>query len=196
MNYMVSEKGSDLTNALSLSSNSTLSAPLLGAVQGVGFVSIFLDNAMLTVVVFLAILSTQLIYSLMISDVDEKTYDYGMLRALGFQSKSLMTLISLQAFSFSIPGLALGLIVACILNYLARFIIFDYSQNTTTYALSIAAILLGMFLGLVIPLISNIIPIQRALSKNLRDSLNLYHKTINELTVKIKRLEEIGLSLT
>ena len=40
---------------------------------------------MSTVVFFLCILSVQLIYSLMISDVEEKTYQYGMLRALGFR---------------------------------------------------------------------------------------------------------------
>jgi ABC-type antimicrobial peptide transport system permease subunit len=31
----------------------------------------------------------------MISDVEEKTYQYGMLRALGFKKKSLIGLISL-----------------------------------------------------------------------------------------------------
>lgn len=45
------------------------------------------------------------------------------------------------------------------------------------------------------PIISNIIPIQRALSKNLRVSLDLYHRSVNELSVKIKRLEEMGLSV-
>jgi len=48
-----------------------------------------------TVVFFLAILSVMLIYSLMLSDVDEKTYQYGMLRALGFKNKNLMALISM-----------------------------------------------------------------------------------------------------
>ena len=47
-------------------------------------VRIFLTSAMSTIVFFLGILSVQLIYSLMLSDVDEKTYTYGMLRALGF----------------------------------------------------------------------------------------------------------------
>jgi ABC-type antimicrobial peptide transport system permease subunit len=50
---------------------------------------------MSTVVFFLAILSIQLIYSLMIADVDEKTYQYGMLRALGFHKNGLISLISL-----------------------------------------------------------------------------------------------------
>lgn len=52
-----------------------------------------------------------------------------------------------------------------------------------------------MALGLILPFISNIIPIQKALSKNLRVSLDLYHRSVNELVVSIKRLEEIGLSV-
>ena len=55
--------------------------------------------------------------------------------------------------------------------------------------------ILGTLLGFFLPVISNIIPIQRALSKNLRVSLDLYHRSVNELTVSIKRLEEMGLSV-
>lgn len=44
---------------------------------------------------FLAILSSQLLYSLMLSDVDQKTYEYGMLRALGFQSSHLVSMITI-----------------------------------------------------------------------------------------------------
>jgi len=60
----------------------------------------------------------------MIADVDEKTYQYGMLRALGFRNKNLIGLISLQSFSFSIPGLLGGLLVAYLLNVIARFFVF------------------------------------------------------------------------
>lgn len=49
---------------------------------------------MFTVVFFLFILSVILIYSLMVSDVDEKTYEFGMLRALGYRKNSLVSLIS------------------------------------------------------------------------------------------------------
>jgi ABC-type antimicrobial peptide transport system permease subunit len=79
---------------------------------------------MITIVIFLGILSIILIYSLMVSDVEEKTYTYGMLRALGFKNNSLKGLITLQAFSFSIPGLISGMIVASFLNVAIRFFIY------------------------------------------------------------------------
>lgn len=61
--------------------------------------------------------------------------------------------------------------------------------------MSTGALVLGILLGLTLPLISNIVPIKRALSKNLRESLDMYHRSVNELQVSIKRLEEMGFSL-
>jgi ABC-type antimicrobial peptide transport system permease subunit len=158
-------------------------------------IRVFLVSSMTTVVFFLGILSVVLIYSLMLSDVDEKTYEYGMLRALGFRNKNLMALISLQSFAFSIPGLCGGLLVAYFLNLIVRYFIFVFAQNNTDYSLSPGSVILGTALGIFLPMLSNIIPIQRALSKNLRVSLDLYHRSVNELTVSIKRLEEMGLSI-
>jgi hypothetical protein len=55
--------------------------------------------------------------------------------------------------------------------------------------------MLGVLVGILLPVISNMIPIQRALSKNLRSSLDLYHRAINEITVSVKRIEDMGLSM-
>jgi len=57
--------------------------------KAVEFITIFTNSNMLAIVAFLAILCTQLIYSLMLSDVEEKTYEFGMLRALGFSTKNV-----------------------------------------------------------------------------------------------------------
>ena len=65
-------------------------------------------------------LSAMLLYSLMLSDVDSKTYEYGMLRALGFKKRMLIGMIIEQSFSFSLPGIFLGVIIAWIFNVLLR----------------------------------------------------------------------------
>ena len=57
-----------------------------------------------------------LLYSLMLSDVDAKTYQYGMLRALGFKKRMLVGMIFEQSIGFSIPGLLFGTMMAWILN--------------------------------------------------------------------------------
>ena len=61
-----------------------------------------------------------LVFSLMLSDVDSKTYEYGMLRALGFKKSYLVSMISISSFTFSIPGMVAGIFVAFILNVLLR----------------------------------------------------------------------------
>lgn len=81
------------------------------------------------------------------------------------------------------------------MNLIVRYLIFIYAENTTDYSLSNGSIILGSSLGIFLPIAANIIPIQKALSKNLRVSLDLYHRSVNELTVSIKRLEEMGLSI-
>lgn len=50
-------------------------------------------------------------------------------------------------------------------------------------------------LGLVLPLVSNIAPIQRALSRTLRDSLDVYHQVFSETTVQMIKLENLGLDM-
>lgn len=195
MKQAIIKRGRDLMDQLAINTNATLTTPMLDSLKQVEQIRVFLSSSLSTIVFFLAILSIQLIYSLMLSDVEEKTYQYGMLRALGFRNKNLIGLISLQSFSFSVPGLIGGLVVAYFLNVIARAIIFSYAENTTNYNLSLGAIILGVCLGTLLPLISNILPIQRALSKNLRESLDMYHRSVNELTVSIKRLEEMGFSL-
>lgn len=60
------------------------SVPLALSVNGFLVLKMFLDNMIATSIFLLVMLAVLLIYSLMISDVEEKTYEFGMLRALGF----------------------------------------------------------------------------------------------------------------
>ena len=84
----------------------------------------FLDGILMTIIIFLGVLSGMLLYSLMLSDVDAKTYQYGMLRALGFKKRMLVGMICEQSVGFSIPGLLIGTMIAWILNIELRQIIF------------------------------------------------------------------------
>lgn len=44
------------------------------------------------------------------------------------------------------------------------------------------------------PIVSNILPIKKALSKALRDSLDLFHRVVNDLLVTVEKLERMGIS--
>ena len=131
----------------------------------------------------------------MLSDVEEKTFEFGMLRALGFNTKNIMMTIFIQAFTFSIPGLITGIMMSAILNLLVRHILFTLTNNFSSYALSIGSIWAGCIIGVIIPLFSNVLPIQSALGKNLRESLDLYHRAASALTIKMQSLKSYGLSL-
>lgn len=76
------------------------------------FIRLFLDQIFTFVVVVLIFLGGMLIYSLLLSNVEEKTYEYGMLRALGMKQYVLIELLLLQSLSFSVPGILAGLLVS------------------------------------------------------------------------------------
>ena len=101
----------------------------------------------------------------MISDVDEKTYEMGMLRALGLRTVSLVQLIIIQSLVFSLPGVIIGLVIAFLINVGLRLYIFSYSYSYTTYLITVGAALIGVCLGFFMPLLSNIWAIKRALGK-------------------------------
>ena len=131
----------------------------------------------------------------MLSDVSEKTYEYGMLRALGFKKKHLISIITIKSISFSIPGLFFGVLVALILNIGIRMMIFLHSDNFETYALTTVAIIIGVAFGLIMPMISNYFPIKSALDKNLRNSLDMARRNKEEVGIKVEKLEDVGISL-
>lgn len=145
----------------------------------------FLSSTLLVIIFFLAILSSQLLYSLMLSDVDTKTYEYGMLRALGFKSSHLVGMITLQSFFYSVPGVIAGVTVAAIINVSLRFLIYMFAQNQDTFRLSSTSLWIGCTFGFVMPLLSILLPIQQALGKNLRTSLDLNHRANNETSVTV-----------
>jgi hypothetical protein len=57
-------------NAISLAANCSMSEPMMSKFENISLIQDFLNSVLTQVIVFLAILSGQLLYSLMISDVD------------------------------------------------------------------------------------------------------------------------------
>jgi len=152
---------------------------------------------MLVVILFLGTLVAQLLYSLILADVDTKTYTFGMLRALGMTKPKLMSLITIQSSFFSIPGFIGGIVVAYVLNVTLRFVIFTVSFNYTNFALDGWCWLLAVIFGLFVPMLANILPTKSALGKNLRTSLDLNHRSEEGIQVKQQRLSDmVGLSMT
>lgn len=121
-----------------------------------------------------------------------------MMRALGFSKDNLVVFIVLQAFSFAVPGLCLGLVIALLLNDAFREAVYTTSHYAGEYGLSTFSILLAtIMVGIVIPLLSNIGPTQQALSRSLRASLDASRREGSDegVTAVITRFGNYGLSL-
>ena len=175
----------ELTDALGLRTNITLTEPMKDQFMLTSIVHDFLSSTFLTTIIFLAILASMLVFSLMLADVDGKTYEYGMLRALGFMKRHLMLMITLNSFSFSIPGLFLGVIVAFIINLAMREVIFMEAKNTMGYNLTAMALAMGISFGFFMPFLANYLPIKSAMDKTLRNSLDLSKRSDDKFGVKV-----------
>ncbi len=110
-----SELSKDLAGNLSKTQYSMM-MPTLGQMYRNDFMTQMMGAVNILLLVDMIMISVLVIYSLMLSDVQEQTYQFAMMRALGFQKDHVIVFVVLQAFSFSIPGVILGLIVACVIN--------------------------------------------------------------------------------
>ena len=123
---------------------------------------------------------------------------FAMMRALGFRLPHILSFVTLQAFTFSIPGMCIGILIAFVLNVGAKMWIYLLFGNFGSYQLSTNAIVSGtVCFGVVVPLISNVGPTRVALGKNLRQSLDANRRSTigEEVSVTFKRLKDISFSL-
>ena len=173
----------------------SFTTPIAATLTITQYIRYFLDNIFYSVVALMVFLGVLLIFSLLLHDVDSKTYEYGMLRALGMRHRTLIQVLVTKALLFAIPGIALGLMIAFLVNIPVDGFISDYAAIPHSSAFYQSPLLLSIAVGLIMPLVANIVPISRALSRTLRDSLDVYHHVVSEVTVRIIKLADLGLDL-
>lgn len=117
------------------------------------FIQLFLNDLFFKILIVLSILSIILVTSLLLSDAEEKTFEYGILRSLGFQTSSLICLLVLQAITFAIPGILTGL-VACYIAFIpVAYFLSNYVGYSIQTNLSVSATILGVVLGMLLPIL-------------------------------------------
>jgi hypothetical protein len=94
----------------------SVSLPIVDALGITVFVRLFLDNIFAAVVTLLVLLSALLVFALLLGDVEAKTYEYGMLRALGMRHSALVQILLMKSTLFSIGGISTGLLCAWLFN--------------------------------------------------------------------------------
>ena len=148
-------------------------------------------------IINIVLLSIIVVYSLMLSDVNEQTYQFAMMRALGFKKDHVLVFVVLQAFSFAIPGMLLGLLISLVLNEGFREVMFITMKNASDYGLPTSAVLAAILLfGFIVPIISIIGPTQEALGKNLRASLDASRRNGEGegVSVTVQKLQDWAMS--
>jgi len=87
-------------------------SPMWISVEKFEYMNFQLDSILFTVIFFLFLIDGILIYSLMLNDVEERSYEFAMLRCLGFKNSSLVTLLLVQVAFQSIPATIVGFMLA------------------------------------------------------------------------------------
>ena len=119
-----------------------------------------------------------------------------MLRALGLKSSYIILIVIIEAAIFSIPAMIVAFIIGYLLNVLICVIIFTKSSLAQSYFIHKMGFIYGIFMGIITPLISNILPIRSALSKSLRDGLNILRRTVNPISITVIKLKNVGISFS
>ena len=122
---------------------------------------------------------------------------FAMMRALGFRLNHIIGFVTLQAFTFSIPGMLFGIVIAFVLNVGYRVVYYTLFDNFASYELTWFSIATGTIcFGILVPLVSNIGPTRLALGKNLRTSLDVTRKSAvtDEVSVTFKRIKDVSFS--
>ena len=139
-------------------------------------------------IIMFIMISILLIYSLLMITTETKTFDIGIMRLLGLNSRGFVAMILTQAILFVIPSI----IVAYVCSYPALYFIFmklfnnEMGEGGVTFIPGTIATVEAVGVGLLIPALSSIIPIQRALAKTLSESLNTARSTLSGTIVVIE----------
>eukprot|EP01028_Stygiella_incarcerata_P008990 TRINITY_DN40584_c0_g1_i1.p1 TRINITY_DN40584_c0_g1~~TRINITY_DN40584_c0_g1_i1.p1 ORF type:complete len:1002 (-),score=203.36 TRINITY_DN40584_c0_g1_i1:2080-5085(-) len=168
------------------------SMPLLLSMRGSRFFSLFMGLIVVMVATILGGLSIILIYSLLMIHVETKTFELGILRMIGMSRLSLVEMVMIHAFLYSIPAWIIGLGLAELLAIAYANAISSALDVEIDKHLTLEAILYASLLGFAIPVIASIFPIRKALTMNLQDSLDTRHSKTKAVEYSLHRADDGG----
>eukprot|EP01064_Diplonema_japonicum_P037734 TRINITY_DN893_c0_g1_i1.p1 TRINITY_DN893_c0_g1~~TRINITY_DN893_c0_g1_i1.p1 ORF type:complete len:1078 (+),score=231.55 TRINITY_DN893_c0_g1_i1:88-3321(+) len=173
----------------------TAEAGVLEFMRTVRFFTLFLGLIISLVIVVLIALAIVLIYSLLMINVETRTFELGVLRMVGMQRSDLVQLVLTQAFLYALPAWALGLSIAFAIWLVLRSLMTSLLLVSLPVNLDAFAVGMATLVGLVMPLIASIAPIRHALGLNLQDSLDTNHSKVKAVTFTFERSEGSTVSI-
>ncbi|KAJ9447459.1 hypothetical protein DIPPA_12994, partial [Diplonema papillatum] len=164
-------------------------AKLLEYLQEIRFFSLFLGLIISLVILVLVCLAILLIYSLLMINVETRTFELGVLRMIGMRRADLVQLVLTQAFLYALPAWVIGLL-GCygvwlgLREFLNGLLLLSLPTNLDSFGVGMATLV-----GLLMPLVAAIVPIRHALGMNLQDSLDTTHSKVKAVSYTFDRSE-------
>ena len=143
--------------------------PLLKNLNKLSMPFLYVGMVANLVVIMLVIIAVLLIYSLLMISIEKKTFQFGVMRLVGLSSAGLVQLVAAQVLMFVIPAIFSAFVLSIPFLYLTFY--FAGNGYETSPIPTNKSCCLAIVVGLLIPSISAIIPIRKALSKNLNEAI-------------------------
>jgi ABC-type antimicrobial peptide transport system permease subunit len=168
--------------------------PLLKYMYSTRFFRLFISLIITLIATILSLLSIVLIYSLLMVNVENRKFEYGILRMIGMARHNVIIIIGMQATLFALPGWIIGIVLAQLVYIPIGFILDAYLQVELTKLITYDGFLIASALGLIIPYFSSILPIYDALGQNLQDSLDTGRSKVKAIIYKIERSTDVSIN--
>lgn len=179
--------------------------PVTDSLNVTQYFSLFLGLILNVVILILLLLSTMLIYSLLMVNVETRTFEMGVYRLVGATRGGIVQLLLMQAFSYAVPSWVCGLLFSEALMMGVSVWFKEQTGVPMEPVLTPLAVFIATLLGIFVPVVSAIFPIRHALGQNLHDSLDTKRQKVQAVSVDLERSEDksfswslmiIGLSLS
>lgn len=167
--------------------------PVLEELSKTKLFSLYLGLILSVILTILFLLSTLLIYSLLLMSIETRSFELGVHRMCGSTRFSIVRMLLVQALSFSIPAWVCGLVVAQIVCAIVVAQLEASVEVPLSRLLTERAVGVGSVMGLCIPLLASVLPIRAALGANLQDALDTRHSKTIGVKFSISRSEDAGM---
>lgn len=168
-----------------ISSSYKIKYPILDEIKPLNLGAIFLNLILNIVILVLFGLSIILIYSLILVTTETSTFELGILRLIGLNKTSIVTIIIIQCLSYSIPSFIIAFIFHYVILHFASSAISFILETNIDFKASIGTIFYSLVLCLISPIVGSIYPIYNLLNKNINNSINNSIKKTSGVKIEI-----------
>jgi len=158
------------------------SEPILYQLSKMSYFGMFIGVILKLIVFSLFCLSVLMMYNMMMIGVESRNFDFGMLRTVGMNRRSLMLTVLVDSLKYVVVANMMGFPVSygtlkIVSSIFTKFFGFQYVLTPTFDSIVIASVV-----GFLVPIVASFVPILVALGEKIIESIN----PVRNKTVAIK----------